>query len=330
MRTTRLLLLAAVMVLLVPAPWAWTQSPQPPGGGGDSRGAGRPDSGQLFDRMSGGKDVVNRDALDPGMQRLFDRFARRMGLTGTTMTRRQFQAYLQQRAAARDNGTPDVARGNGPRGGTDGLAESWFRRLDQNGDGLLNNDEMPQSLRIERDKWDANRDGFIDLNEYRVYFRTRLQQLQAERAAAGGARGSESRPAEATGSKPPVYHAGKLPPGIPDWFAQLDRDADGQIGLYEWKDSGRPLHEFEAMDRNGDGFLTIDEVMHAVAARGSPGAGTSEASTSGTGRPTPGSGVTPDRRSRGEDGQRSNWGRRPDRRSRDGRGGDAGQQRPRR
>lgn len=62
--------------------------------------------------------------------------------------------------------------------------------------------------------------------------------------------------------RPVVYHAGNLPPGIPEWFAQLDTDHDGQVGLYEWKVSARPITEFYGMDRNGDGLLTIRELMH--------------------------------------------------------------------
>lgn len=61
--------------------------------------------------------------------------------------------------------------------------------------------------------------------------------------------------------RPVVYHAGNLPPGIPDWFAQLDTDHDGQVGLYEWKVNARPITEFHGMDRNGDGLLTIRELM---------------------------------------------------------------------
>ena len=58
-----------------------------------------------------------------------------------------------------------------------------------------------------------------------------------------------------------VYTAAKLPPGLPAWFAQLDTDKDGQVGLYEWLAAKKPLAEFKAMDRNQDGFLTPDEVL---------------------------------------------------------------------
>jgi hypothetical protein len=63
--------------------------------------------------------------------------------------------------------------------------------------------------------------------------------------------------------KPIVYRAGKLPKGLPPWFRQLDTDNDGQIGLYEWVQAGLPIAEFKALDRNRDGFLTIQEVMRA-------------------------------------------------------------------
>jgi hypothetical protein len=52
---------------------------------------------------------------------------------------------------------------------------------------------------------------------------------------------------------------------VPDWFIRLDADGDGQVGLYEWKTSGRPLEEFSRMDRNGDGFVTVPELLFFLA-----------------------------------------------------------------
>lgn len=134
-------------------------------------------------------------------------------------------------------------------------AGKLFRKLDLNGDGLLNYDEMSDAVRSERGRWDTNRDGFIDRNEYWAYYQGRLRSL-AEAVT------QEPRPV--------VYHAGKLPPGLPNWFVKLDTDGDGQVGLYEWKLSGRPFQEFEGVDRNGDGFLTAEELLRYLRAGGSP------------------------------------------------------------
>ena len=155
-----------------------------------------------------------------------------------------------------------------------------FRRLDANGDGLLNYDEMTDALRAERDKWDTNKDGFIDLNEFKAYFQAVVQQRMAENGGwnqnwQGGMPdlGSTPTPEEEEVKKPVVYHAGNLPKDIPDWFSKIDSDGDGQIGLYEWKSSGRSLDEFHKIDRNNDGFLTIDEVMRYVADQKKSGSG---------------------------------------------------------
>jgi hypothetical protein len=240
---------------------------------------------QFFDKMTNGKDVwVRSEITSPFMQGMFDRIAERLGITNGQITREQFQAYSQQRAAERAAGgappappgvpstgpTPPGGPPPGAGGGdpSDQWAESFFRRQDANGDGLLNYDEMSETLRVERDRWDTNKDGFIDLNEYKSYFRARMEQRAAERGGSGmpwpspdWAPPNLPPPIEEEEQKPVVYRTGKLPKELPGWFKQLDSDEDAQIGLYEWKSSGRPLDEFLGMDRNGDGFLTVAEVL---------------------------------------------------------------------
>jgi hypothetical protein len=137
-----------------------------------------------------------------------------------------------------------------------------FRELDRDSDGLLSIDEMSDTLRSERAWWDANRDGFIDRGEYLAYFQARMQTVLAEREARAGTEGP--RDAERQGDSG-VYRPDRLPPGLPGWFSDLDRDRDSQLGLYEWKHSGRPLADFFKMDRNEDGFLTAEELHRYVA-----------------------------------------------------------------
>jgi Ca2+-binding EF-hand superfamily protein len=165
---------------------------------------------------------------------------------------------------------------------TSRLAELEFQRRDRNGDGYLDSSEMPDELRAELNRWDTNRDGLIDVNEYKAWYEARRAQRQLERDQAqrqlernqyntvvwqngwNGANPGTTSSSSSAENKPPVYRAGKLPKELQPpkhWFTAVDTDNDGQISLCEWRKSGRPLEEFYQIDRNGDGFLTIEEVL---------------------------------------------------------------------
>jgi len=190
--------------------------------------------------------------------------------------------------AGRNGGNGNWAGGNGGNWNPDAMADMRFRQLDTNGDGLLNTDEMQadETLLAERDKWDTNNDGFIDQAEFREYFKARIQQFQAN-----GPGGTPLLPGQDdTEKKPTVYRAGKLPPNLPPWFLQYDTDGDGQVGLYEWKAAGQDIARFEALDLNGDGFLTVEEVLRSpevvqAGGRGSPGTAGALAMGQGPGAP---------------------------------------------
>jgi EF hand len=172
---------------------------------------------------------------------------------------------------------PRLPEGTVPTTVRESQARKLFSRFDTNGDGVLTTDEMPESLRADRARWDANRDGVIDQAEYAAYHLGRLRNLSEQVVAGqidlklkfkpleGTPPADATRPADApppeADKRPAVMRAGKLPAGLPDWFVKLDTDGDGQVGLYEWKDSGRPLTEFAAIDRNGDGLITPDEML---------------------------------------------------------------------
>lgn len=289
------------LALLLGPTQGWTQYPPSRGGDYGRRGSSSysTDPNQFFDRLANGKEVwLRSEVTNPFMQGMFDRVVERLGITNGQVTREQFITYSQQRAAERAGmgpppptapsstatptppapGSTAAAPGAAPGGNSADAWNRWveerFRRYDVNGDGLLNYDEMPESLRAERDKWDTNRDGFIDLNEYKAYYTARTQQRMAESGTAspfGQAIPVDpsglpiTTPVEEEDKKPVVYRSGKLPKELPAWFKQLDTDNDGQIGLYEWKASGRSLEEFQRMDRNNDGFLTIEEVLRYTA-----------------------------------------------------------------
>ena len=109
---------------------------------------------------------------------------------------------------------------------------------------------MSEALRSEKDKWDTNRDGLINFEEFTAYFRAMVQQRMAEsgRSNQGGAGGADDnalgpiiilKPEKEEEKRPVVYRSSMLPKELPAWFRQLDTDQDAQIGLYEWKQSGR-------------------------------------------------------------------------------------------
>jgi len=315
---TRLYVVIGFAILLLGPMQGWTQFP---GGGGGGRGGGRGggfnmDPGARFDQMTNGKGVwVRSEITDQRQQFFFDRIAQSVGATNGQITRDQYVTAMQQMMAnwggggrrgggqtpttPGTRGAPTSAGDTRQRGRganpdrANSMAEAMFRQFDQNQDGYLNSDEMPEALRTELDKWDTDKNGLIDLNEFKAYFQARIQQFVADRNAAGGGwwgggwgggEPGQSEPAEEERKVPIAYRVGNLPKELPAWFTQYDSNRDAQISLAEWRANGRSIEEFRKIDRNDDGFLTVDEVLRfEKLARGGNG-------TAVAGTPSPGQG----------------------------------------
>ena len=234
---------------------------------------------QMFDGMSGGKNTLNRNELDPNRQRFFDMLAKAGNVSGDTMTRQQFTAaFDQMRSGGIGGGGPMTfdmrggGRGRGPGGPSDpDQISARFDRMDADHDGLIQYEEMSGRLRENWKQYDTNNDGAISLDEFKVYMADmaaqRAENGNFSRGSSDGLPGIDGRPAVEEIRKPVVYRLGQMPKDIPAWFEQLDTDRDGQVGLYEWVKDGRSVEDFQRLDRNDDGFLTVEEVMADVRAQ---------------------------------------------------------------
>ena len=258
------------------------------GRGGFGRGGSSGGGSRMAEWILKGKDSIKVSELDPRWKRMLDGF----GLGGKdVITRKDLEEAGEKMRSrfgmggGRDRGSS--GRGGPPSSGSSAedqkkraasAAESWFKRLDKNGDGLLNNDEMQQSeIRYEKDKYDTNKDGSIDLKEYSGYMQKRLEKRDSERrdrsrSSGGDRKGDDNKSEEKKkedlyaelDKKPTVYRATNLPDNIPGWFKEYDVNTDGQVSLFEWKEKERSIGDFQKYDRNDDGLLTPSEVVYAV------------------------------------------------------------------
>ena len=219
----------------------------------------------IFDRLASGAEAWTYEvARQRGVRDLFERVASRLNLAEGFVSRAQFQTYAAN--YLRPESSP-------PWRTPADDEERAFRYLDRNRDGVVDAAEATSTLREANA--DSNRDGVFDRSEYAAYFGQRVQARlrkieeirQAREAKEAAKQGLAPSPpptvaARPTATKTEVIEAirfGHLPKGLPEWFASLDSDRDGQVGLYEWHRAGRDLEDFEALDANGDGLVTSDE-----------------------------------------------------------------------
>jgi Ca2+-binding EF-hand superfamily protein len=317
-RLTRVhLYLLGGVLLFVIGPMVFSQ-PDPNGRGRGGKGGQRgtrmgPDPNAFWDQLAQGKDSININEVQfpPQMAFFADRmrqgwadFLQKKGITNGIMTKELFLAQREEAKLAWQGG----GKGNKgmkmrgmPQGGASGAAPGsppadpkeedakleeearrWFTALDKNKDGVLDREEARTipALR-DFDRYDLNRDGKISVDEWVEAYKDE-QGRRGRGSRAVVIQGSQAAQEKEEEKRPVVYRVGKLPKELPPWFAQYDTDKDGQVGLHEWKAAGRATIEFLSMDANGDGFLTVEEVLrfqkankakNGTNAQGGPGGG---------------------------------------------------------
>ena len=271
------------------------------GGAFGKKGGGDPN--QRFDFFARGQSFIVISNVPFGRDQMMQ-YAQEKGITNGQLSRAQYLDYNQEQTKARNAnpisggknafsqpGGPDMGGMKKKFGGDvagfrpdataapvappnpdvlNQLADAQFKRMDVNGDGKLNEDEMPGPLRNGLSRWDKNGDNLIDQNEFREYFASRLGGGGGDNQ--GGTRGIASIiiEEEDLDKKTVVYRAGgKAPPGLPSWFKELDTDKDGQVSLPEWREGNKKLEEFKTWDLNDDGLITMEEAAKvSLAARG--------------------------------------------------------------
>ena len=184
--------------------------------------------------------------------------------------------------------------GGGPGGGGGWMdPEVRFKETDKDRDGKISKEEAGNNRRLSGafDQNDTNKDGFIDKDEYKVYFAAATGGMGGGGTGQSGWGGGQpggggwgggggqgwgggpqdqgkiAPPAEPEEPKPIIYRYGSLPQGMPSWFTSADVNRDAQIALYEWakffdSDSSR-LDEFKVYDLNADGLITADEYLRS-------------------------------------------------------------------
>ena len=182
-------------------------------------------------------------------------------------------AQLTGRDRNRDGG--DRGRSGGRSGGERGGPPGGFgSRLDQNGDGRIDQDELnniPEGFRQAMQSRGVRLRPGLTVEEFSNSMRQQFERSRGEGGRPVEERRPEGRPDERSAGnrsqyRPPApfrpRQKERLTVDLPPKYNELDTDYDGQVGLYEWITARREdLQQFDDIDVDSDGVLTPHELM---------------------------------------------------------------------
>jgi collagen type III alpha len=134
---------------------------------------------------------------------------------------------------------------------------AMFERLDQNRDGVLTQDELPEQRQdffdLMLQRGDTDQDGRLTQEEFTASLSDASGRPQFGGRPQRGRGGGQARPMRRQGMAPggPGERAERM-------FEELDSNGDGRVTKEEVPD--RMEQFLERFDRDGDGMVTEDEV----------------------------------------------------------------------
>jgi collagen type III alpha len=212
----------------------------------------KPNPAELFQKLDANQDgQLARDEVPEAQRSLYDRLLANDKNADGTLSADEFAAGLKAEPPAPPPGGGRPGGPGGPGGPPPGGPDGIFRFLDKNNDGKVTADEVPEERR-ERftaemlPRADKDKDGALTLDEFRA----------AMPAAPPGTPGTPGQPGQPPrpGSPPPFGP----PPGGDPLFRALDKDGDGSLSKDEVYGAAEAL---KTLDKNGDGTLSREEVF---------------------------------------------------------------------
>lgn len=152
--------------------------------------------------------------------------------------------------------TVEAAKSPTPDDRDRGYARALLRKYDADGDRVLQEAEW-RKIRGKPERADANGDGQITLDELTARVGKRRVEREAEAKKGIGKRDDPS-PRRSYRLR---SASEALPDGLPGWFADRDRNGDGQVAMHEysrsWSDA--TARRFTRLDTDDDGLISPAE-----------------------------------------------------------------------